>query len=89
MKVEVFRLAGEPIQVEVQDGGMVKDVFSAPGSGKVLGQDSTLMEAAGDFYGGIDRLGSLRVSGATATLDTVVQPCATILIMPKVEGGHG
>lgn len=45
-KAEIFRLAGEPIQVEVRDGGTVKDVFAVFGSGKVLGQDSTLMAAA-------------------------------------------
>ena len=45
------------------------------------------MDAAEEFYGGIDRLGSLRVNGAAATLDTVVQAGATILITPKVEGG--
>ena len=88
MKVEIFRLAGEPIQVEVRDGGSVKDVFTAPGSGKVLGQDSTLMDAAEEMYGSLERLGSLRVNGAAATLDTVVQPGATILIIPKVEGGQ-
>ena len=89
MKVEIFRLAGEPIQVEVQDGGTVKDVFSAEGSGKVLGQDGNLLDAAEDHYGGIDRLGNLRVNGAAATLDTPVEAGATILIIPKVEGGQG
>ena len=88
MKVEIFRLAGEPITVEARDGGTVKDVFSAEGSGKVLGQDGNLLDAADEMYGGLDRLGSLRVNGAAATLDTVVQAGATILIIPKVEGGR-
>ena len=88
MKVEIFRLAGEPITVEAKDGGTVNDVFSAEGSGKVLGQDGNLLDAADEMYGGLDRLGSLRVNGAAAALDTVVQAGATILIIPKVEGGR-
>lgn len=87
MKVEIFRLAGDPITVEVKDGGTIRDVFSAEGSGQVLGQDGNLLEAAGEQYGGLDRLGSLRVNGAAATLDTPVEAGATILIIPKVEGG--
>ncbi len=87
-QVEIFRLAGEPIQVEVRDGGTVKDVFSAEGSGRMLGQDGTLMEAADDLCGGGERMGSLRVNDLAADLDTIVQPGATILIVPKVEGGR-
>ena len=39
------------------------------------------------MYGGIAGLGTLRVNGASATLDTPVRAGATILIIPKVEGG--
>ena len=38
MRVEIFRLTGEPISVEVRENGTVKDVFSHPDSGKVLGR---------------------------------------------------
>ena len=89
MKVEIFRLTGEPISVEVRDGGTVRDVFSAPESGKVLGRtDCSLLDAAEDAYGGIEGLGTLRVGGSSATLDSPVRPGATILIIPKVEGGR-
>ena len=87
MKVEIFRLAGQPVSIEVQDGGTVRDVFSHPDSGKVVGYDGTLLEAADELYGGIEGLGTLRVNAAPATLDTTVQPGATILIIPRVEGG--
>jgi len=88
MRVEIFRLTGEPISVEVRENGTVKDVFSHPDSGKVLGREGTLMEAAEEQYGGIAGLGTLRVNGASATLDTSVRAGATILIIPKVEGGR-
>jgi len=87
VKVEIFRLAGLPISVEVRDGGTVRDVFSAPESGKVVGHEGTLLDAAQEFYGGVDGLGTLRVNGAAASLDTPVEPGSTILIIPKVEGG--
>ena len=87
MRVEIFRLTGEPITVDVRENGTVKDVFSHPESGKVLGRDGTLMEAAEEMYGGIAGLGTLRVNGTSATLDTPVRAGATILIIPKVEGG--
>jgi len=88
MRVEIFRLTGEPISVEVRENGTVKDVFSHPDSGKVLGREGTLMEAAEEMYGGISGLGTLRVNGASATLDTAVRAGSTILIIPKVEGGR-
>ena len=53
----------------------------------MLGRDGSLMEAAEELYGGIAGLGTLRVNGASATLDTPVRAGATILIIPKVEGG--
>ena len=87
MRVEIFRLTGEPISVDVRENGTVKDVFSHPDSGKVLGRDECLLEAAEDLYGGIAQLGTLRVNGAAATLDTPVRAGATILIIPKVQGG--
>ena len=87
MRVEIFRLTGEPVSIEVRENGTVKDVFSHPDSGKVLGRDGSLMEAAEEMYGSIAQLGTLRVNGASATLDTPVRAGATILIIPKVEGG--
>ena len=88
MKVEIFRLSGEPVSVEVRENGTVKDAFSAPESGKVVGRpEQNLLDAAEDAYGGISQLGTLRVNGASATLDTQVRAGATILIIPKVDGG--
>lgn len=87
MRVEIFRLTGEPVSIEVTDNGTVRDVFSAEGSGKVLGQEGNLLDAAEEMYGGIAQMGTLRVNGASATLDTPVRAGATILIIPKVEGG--
>lgn len=90
MKVELFRMASEPITVEVVgDSATVKAVLSAPRSGRVLGEDErTLLEVANDRYGGVDGLGNLRVNGSAATLETVVHENDTILIIPKVEGGR-
>ena len=90
MKVEIFRLASDPIVIEVAgNSATVKQVLSAPGSGKVLGEeDRTLMEVANERHGGIDGLGNLRVNGSAATLDTIVRENDTILIIPKVEGGR-
>jgi molybdopterin converting factor small subunit len=87
MKVEIFRLTNEPVIVEVTQDGTVKDVFTHPDSGKVLRHEGTLLEAANELYGGIERLGTLRVNGVPATLETHVTEGATILIIPKVEGG--
>ena len=87
MRVEIFRLTGEPVSIEVKENGTVGDVFGAEGSGKVLGKDGTLLEAAEEMYGGGSQLGTLRVNGMSATLDTPVKAGATILIIPKVEGG--
>lgn len=88
MRVEIFRLTGEPVSIEVKENGTVQDVFGAEGSGKVLGRDGTLMDAAEELYGGIAQLDTLRVNGASATLDTPVRAGATILIIPKVEDGQ-
>ena len=89
MKVELFRMASEPITIEVAgDSATVKQVLSAPGSGKVLGEDErTLIEVANERYGGVEGLGNLRVNGSAATMETVVREGMTILIIPKVEGG--
>ena len=87
MKVEIFRLTGQPVRIEVQGTGTVRDVFSHPDSGKVLGREGSLIEAAEEVYGSIEGLGTLRVNGAGATLDTPVTDGATILLIPKVEGG--
>ena len=88
MKIEIFRLASQPIQIEVQDNATVRDVLNAPDSGRAIGRDDvTLMQAADEVYGGVERLGSFRVNGAPADLDTPVSEGATLLIVPKVEGG--
>lgn len=87
MRVEIFRLTGSPVAVEVQENGTVRDVFSHPDSGKVLGRDGNLLTAAQELYGSLEQLGTLRVNGAAASLDTPVTAGATILIIPKVEGG--
>lgn len=87
MKVEIFRLTGEPVTIEVQENGTIRDVFSHPESGKVIGKEGTLLEAAEQTYGSIETLGNLRVNGSAATLDTKVTAGSTILIVPKVEGG--
>ena len=90
MKVELFRMASEPITVEVAgEEASIKQVLSAPGSGKVLGEEEkTLIDVANERYEGVAGLGNLRVNGSAATLDTVVSEGQTILIIPKVEGGR-
>ena len=87
MKVEIFRLTGRPVTIEVTEGGTVRDVFSHPDSGKVIGREGPLLKAAEQAYGSIEALGTLRVNGSAATLDTPVTAGSTILIIPKVEGG--
>ena len=87
MRVEIFRLTSEPVVIEVREPGTVRDVFKHPESGKVLGREENLLEAATELYGSIESLGTIRVNGAPATLDTPVREGATILIIPKVEGG--
>ena len=90
MRIEIFRMASEPITIEVAgDSATVKQVLSAPGSGRVLGEeDRTLLDVANERYGGVEGLGNLRVNGSAATLDTIVREGQTILIIPKVEGGR-
>ena len=89
MKVELFRMASEPITIEVEGHeATVKQVLSAPGSGRVLGEEErTLIDVAQERYGDVAGLGNLRVNGSAATLETVVREGQTILIIPKVEGG--
>ena len=87
MKVEIFRLTGQPVSIEVAENGTIKDVFSSPESGKVIGREGSLLEAAEEAYGSIEALGTLRVNGSAATIDTPVTAGSTILIIPKVEGG--
>jgi molybdopterin converting factor small subunit len=87
MKVEIFRLTGQPVTIDVQENGTVRDVFLNPGSGKVIGREGSLLDAAEEAYGSIQELGTLRVNGSAATLDTPVTAGSTILIIPKVEGG--
>ena len=90
IEVEVFRVTGTPVKLEVEEESTVRDVLSKPQTGKVVGQeDMSLLEAAGQLYGSIESLGTLRVNGSPATLDTTVMPGATILIIPKIEGGVG
>ena len=88
MRVEIYRLTGEPVAIEVNEGATVKDVFSHPESGKALHREGNLLQAANEAYGSVEGLGTLRVNGASATLDTPVQSGATILLIPKVEGGR-
>ena len=90
MKVELFRMASEPITIEVEgDEATIKQVLSAPGSGKVLGEDErTLIDVANERYGGVAGLGNLRVNGSAADLETIVREGQTILVIPKVEGGQ-
>jgi mycothiol synthase len=85
VEFEGMRSVLAPFTVSVHESGAVKDVFSHPDSGKVLGREGTLMDAAEEMCGGIAQLGTLRVNGACATLDTPVRPGATILIIPRVE----
>ena len=87
MKVEIFRLTGQPVTIEAAEGGTVRDVFSHPDSGRVIGREGSLLKAAEEAYGSINALGNLRVNGSAATLDTPVAAGSTILIIPKVEGG--
>ena len=87
MKVEIFRLTGQPVSIEVEENGTVRDVFSHPESGKVISREGSLLEAAEEAYGSIEAMGTLRVNGSAATLDTPVTVGSTILIIPKVEGG--
>lgn len=87
MKVEIFRLTGQPVVIEAEVSGTVRDIFSHPDSGKVIGREGSLLKAAEEVYGSIEALGTLRVNGVGATLDTQVADGATILLIPKVEGG--
>ncbi len=88
MKVELYRSSADPLTVEVEADATVKQVLSAPGTGAILGDDDhSLLEAAERRYGGLEQLGTLRVNGAAATLETRVTDGQTILIIPKVEGG--
>ena len=87
MRVEIFRLTGEPVAIEVNENGTVRDVFEHPESGKAINCEGSLLKAAESVYGSLPALGSLRVNGAAATLDTPVTAGSTILIIPKVAGG--
>ena len=87
MKIEIFRLASQPVVVEVSGKGTVRDALEAPDSARAIGREGTLMDAAVEVYGSVERLGSFRVNGAPADLDTPVVEGATLLIIPKVEGG--
>ena len=89
MQVEVFRVTGTPVKLEVEEESTVRDVLSKAETGKVIGQEEmSLLEAARKFYGSVEALGTLRVNGSPATLDTRVASGATILIIPKIEGGR-
>jgi molybdopterin converting factor small subunit len=88
MKVEIFRLTGQPISVDVPENATVRSVFAHPESGKAIGKCGvSLIEAAENAYGSVAAMGNLRVNGYPATLDTPVAAGATILIIPKAEGG--
>ena len=87
MKVEIFRLTNEAVTLEVRHNGTVREAFSHPESGKVINHEGSLLEAAEEAYGCVEKLGSIRVNGVSANLDTIVPEGATIMIIPKVEGG--
>ena len=87
MKVEIYRLASEPVTLEVSDGSTVRDIFSHPLSGKAIGREGSLLDEAEEAYGSIEALGNIRVNGLSANLDSAVPDGATILIIPKVQGG--
>ena len=88
MKIEIFRLASQPIRIEVADYATVGEALDAPDGGRAIGREGmTLRQAAEQAYGSVERLGSFRVNGAPADLDTPVPEGATLLIIPKVEGG--
>ena len=87
MKVEIYRLASEPVTLEVSDGSTVRDIFSHPSSGKAIGREGSLLDEAEEAYGSIEALGNIRVNGLSANLDSSVPDGATILIIPKVQGG--
>ena len=88
MEVEIYRLASEPVILQVSDGGTVRDVFSHPSSGKAIGREGSLLDAAEEAYGSIEALGNIRVNGLSANLDSPVPDGATILVVPKVQGGE-
>lgn len=91
MRVEIFRLTGQPVVLEVQENGTVRDAFSHPDSGKVLGREGNLLTAAQELYGSLEQLGTLRVNGAAASLHAPVTAGATILIIPiavVLSGGY-
>jgi len=67
MKVEIFRLTGQPVTIEVTENGTVRDVFSHPDSGKAIGREGSLLEAAEEASGSIQTLGNLRVNGSAAS----------------------
>lgn len=86
--VEVFRVTGSPVKLQVRKESTARDVLSAPESGRTINQpDMSLLEAARKYYGSIEALGTFRVNGGPATLDTKVTPGAVVLIIPKIEGG--
>ena len=86
--VEVFRVTGSPVKLQVEEESTVRDVLSKPESGRTINQpDMSLLDAARRFYGSVEALGTLRVNGSPATLDTRVTPGCTILLIPKIEGG--
>jgi len=87
MQVEIYRLASKPVTPEVSDGATVKDVFSHPASGKAIGREGSLLDAAEEAYGSIEALGNIGVNGLSANLDSPVPAGATILVVPKVQGG--
>ena len=85
-RVEIYRLASNPVTVEVEEPGTVRDVFSQPGTGEVMGYEGkTLMQVIEEE--GLSSLGSIRVDGAPADLDTPVEAGSVILLVPEVEGG--
>ena len=88
MKVEIFRLSGQPVEIEVPEGSTITQLFDVPGSGVAIGRpEMTLAEAANEVYGSVFGLGSIRVNGENASLTTLIPAGASVFLIPKVEGG--
>lgn len=89
MKVEVMRIGGDPITVQLDcDETSVKSVFSVEGSGRVLGYNSlSLVAAAREQYGTVEAMGQIRINGNEGNLGSVVRDGDIIIIVPKVQGG--
>ena len=88
MKVEIYRVAGQAIvQLEVGEHGIVADVLAHPDSGQAIGVEGSLMEDCQSEGVSLDTLGTFRVNGQVADLNTPVTEGCTLMIIPAVKGG--